>query len=108
MVTEALSQLYRMAQQSPSREICGILTSTLEIIPIINVARNDQHFVMQKSGFFRALNKIKQNGQTVLGIYHSHPNNDATPSVADMEAAKRTGYNYLIVTPSGTYKWVEV
>jgi proteasome lid subunit RPN8/RPN11 len=109
MVTPAedlLTQLYKMAAASPRREICGVLTKD-QIYPIVNVAQQDHHFVLQKSGYFRTVNKLKEEGTPILAIYHSHINGDPTPSKADIEAAHRTGLNYLIVTTQ-KYCWVEV
>lgn len=103
---DILTQLYRMAAASPHREICGVLTKD-KIYPVINVAQKDHHFVLQKSGYFRILNKLKQENTQVLAVYHSHINEDPTPSPADIEAAQRVGINYLIVA-NHTYRWVEV
>lgn len=108
----ALNELYKMAATSPLKEICGILVASdddtgIEIIPVINVANSGDQFVMQKSGYIRALRRLQAEGKEVMAIYHSHPNGDPTPSPADIAAALRTGHNYLIVT-TNQYKWVEV
>lgn len=106
-----LGKLYTMAAASPTREICGVLSISpsnhIELTPIINVAEKDHHFVLQKSGYFRTLSKLKEEGTSILAIYHSHLNGDPTPSQVDVEAAKRTGFNYLIVA-NQKYCWVEV
>lgn len=108
--TDLLQKIYLMAASSPSREICGLLVSStqdfnIEIVPIINIAHNGQQFVMQKSGYFRALKKIKESGQEIFAVYHSHPNGDCRPSACDIEACRRTGLNYLIIA-NNQYCWV--
>lgn len=107
MVTtdDLLTQLYKMAAASPHREICGIITAD-KVYPLVNVAQKDNHFVLQKSGYFRTLNLLKQEGKEVLAIYHSHINGDPTPSPADIAASRRTKHNYLIVAAQ-KYCWVE-
>lgn len=105
---DTLQKLYTMAAASPLKEMCGLLTNDFEIIPIINVAQSGQQFIMQKSGYFRALNKLKESGQEIFAVYHSHPNNCVEASQTDIESSRKTGLNYLIITPQGKYSWVEV
>lgn len=107
-----LNELYKLAANSPTREVCGLLVASdddtgIEIIPIINVAKSGDQFVMHKGGYLRALRKLQQEDREIMAVYHSHPNGDPTPSQADIDAARRTGHNYLIVT-NNQYKWVEV
>lgn len=103
-----LEKLYLLAAASPHKEICGILASDYQILPVTNVANAGNQFVMHKAEYFRALNKLKAEGLTVFAIYHSHPNGNCDPSAADMEASRRTGHNYLIVTSNKRYSWVDL
>ena len=106
---DLLQQLYQMASASPLKEICGLIIGNteadLEIIPIINVAPAGNQFVMHKAQYFRALNKLKQEGKEIFAVFHSHPNGDCRPSKADEVACRRTKLNYLIVA-NNQYCWV--
>lgn len=104
---DILTHLYTLASNSPTREICGVLTEDLQLMPVANVAKDNQQFIMDKREFFKILNKLREENRRVLAIYHSHPNNDPTPSQADIDSSRRTGYNYLIVT-TNQYKWVDI
>lgn len=108
LTKDVLSQLYKMAAASPHKEICGVLTQDLEVIPIRNIARVNHHFILHRGDWFRLLNRLKEERRPVLAVYHSHIDGDTTPSEADIQASKRTGYDYLIITAGGKYRWVEV
>ena len=102
-----LSKLNILAALSPDKEICGLITSDYHILPIKNVARQGNQFVMDKLEYLRALSALRSDCKDVFAVYHSHPNGDLTPSECDIKAARTTGHNYLIVT-SHHYKWVNV
>ena len=45
-----------------------------------------------------AMSTIEQRGETLLAIYHSHPNTPARPSKRDLESATQSHIDYLIIS----------
>ena len=81
-----------------NKEICGLVLEDLSILPIQNISNNPNHFVFNRREWFALLNS----GVGILCIYHTHLNNDPTPSTVDLACQKNIKLDFLIVTPS---KW---
>ena len=106
-ITSVLNKLYQLAALSPSKEVCGVVDSSFVVHPITNKAANQKScFVFDKREYFALIKKLKDDGQHVLFIYHSHPSNNVTPSAADVAFTKRSGIPQVIVGRN-TYKVVE-
>lgn len=100
-----ISALQELARKSPRREVCGLIDSDLNIIPITNVSINSGDFVFDRREYFTALSDIEQTGKHVAAVYHSHPFSSATPTKQDLECQKRLKKHFIIVTIN-SYRWV--
>lgn len=106
-ITPVLTKLYQLAALSPTKEVCGVVDSTFVVHPISNRASNQKScFVFDKREYFTLIKELKEKGQHVLFIYHSHPSNNVTPSSADLAFTKRSGIPQLIIGKN-TYRVVE-
>ncbi len=89
--------------ETPEVEVCGLLagnTSGLtSLYRIPNIADDPTTtFYMQPQAQIAALQTMRQSGEQLCGIYHSHPNSGASPSNKDREQAAYPGTAYFIVS----------
>lgn len=73
-------------------ECCGILGGRDGLVsscyPLRNEAQSPQtRFFASPEDLFSAIWQIRNSGQQMLGIYHSHPQSPAFPSRTDIEMA---------------------
>lgn len=106
MTEELVSRLQAMCRTT-NAEICGLVTSDLEIIPITNVATSPYFcFVFSKKDYARALSKIRSEGKSIAAIYHTHPLGSCDPSQADLDFIKASRIDALIVSHND-YRWIK-
>jgi proteasome lid subunit RPN8/RPN11 len=88
-----INQLLHLAQISPEEEICGLVGADTQgkpcsCYPITNSADTpQQHFLLETSQQIAAMKQIREKGESLFAIYHSHPKSPAIPSVFDIEQA---------------------
>ena len=87
-----LEQILQEARSAPDVEICGLIAARqacpLRCIPIRNVAAKPQHvFNMDPGEQIDAFRQMRERGETLFGIYHSHPDAPAEPSAIDISEA---------------------
>ncbi len=101
------STLYRRmideACATPELEVCGLLAgfgnSCTALYPVKNVSPTPERtFYMDPQSQISAMATMRQCGQTMVGIYHSHPTTPATPSARDLSHAAYPGVAYVIVS----------
>jgi len=96
------NRLLTLAQLTPEIEICGLIAkkndSQYQVYPIDNVALHKQStFEMQPQQQIAAFKHIRDQQQTLFGIFHSHPDSAATPSPKDqLDAAYHDTLNIII------------
>ncbi len=97
------NQLLHLAQLSPDYEICGLvggkngLPSTC--YPIDNIAEQPkQRFLLDAKQQIAAMANMRNVGEELFAIYHSHPKAPAKPSTYDLEAAAYPDALYLIIS----------
>jgi proteasome lid subunit RPN8/RPN11 len=68
-------------------------------LPVRNVqeAQRERRFQIAPKDYLRAEQWADAAGLVLLGVYHSHPDHPAIPSVTDLESAV-PWFSYLIVT----------
>ena len=85
-------------------EVCGFLMGQINgkikiiqtVLPVTNAALNRRNcFAISPRESYEAEQMARQNGQSVLGVFHSHPDAPAFPSPTDRAAAWAL-YSYLI------------
>ncbi|MFN2531206.1 MAG: Mov34/MPN/PAD-1 family protein [Pyrinomonadaceae bacterium] len=92
------------AQQSAPAECCGLVSGdsagkSVSIYPLQNVAPNAElAYEAAPEQLFQAQRLMRERGQTLLAIYHSHPRAaNPQPSDTDVRLAYYPSAIYLIV-----------
>lgn len=83
-------KLMHTAQLSPTAEVCGLMSAKDGIphalYPIDNVADDPtQRFELDAQQHIDAQRSIREAGETLLAVYHSHPTAPAEPSDLDWD-----------------------
>jgi proteasome lid subunit RPN8/RPN11 len=97
------NQLLHLAQLSPDNEVCGLVGSQdgvpCHCYPVANVAEQPrQRFLLDAGQQISAMAKMREQGEALFAIYHSHPAAPAQPSSADLELAAYPEALYLIIS----------
>jgi [CysO sulfur-carrier protein]-S-L-cysteine hydrolase len=97
------------AEQASPSECCGLIGGSVDgqtqsIYSLTNVAPNTEvAYEAAPEELFAAQRQMRQRGETLLAIYHSHPQaSDPTPSETDVRLAYYPSAIYLIVGLAGT------
>lgn len=101
------SQLVFLVEATYPFEACGVMIGRAEPHRIsvehvfhsrnLNVERARDRFLLDPQDFMKADEAARECGLEIVGIWHSHPDHPARPSITDLEAAWE-GYSYLIVS----------
>ena len=97
------SELLHLAQISPDSEICGLISSKnnnpTRCYPIKNVAENPENrFLLDAVQQISAMKHMRENGEELFAIYHSHPTAPACPSQLDLNAATIENVFHFIIS----------
>ncbi len=100
---QLVNRILGQAQSSPDAEICGLITAKggrpLRCIPVPNVSDQPQQlFSMDPGRQIDALRRMRERGEELFGIYHSHPHSPAQPSDRDLQEAGYPEALYIIVS----------
>lgn len=98
-----VNQLLHHAQLDDSHEICGLISLRSDgshvIYPIDNVAgQPHSHFEMDPKAQIETLRTLRENGECLFAIYHSHPTADAHPSAEDLRHSEYPEAARLIIS----------
>ena len=98
-----VNELLHQAQLTPNFEVCGFISAKdglpKKAYPIKNVASMPEtRFLMDPEEQLTTTNTIKDNGDELFAIYHSHPTSAARPSIQDSEQAPFDDLYYLIIS----------
>ena len=102
-----VNQILAHAQSTEESEICGLISEkegeVQHCYPVLNTAEDPVHFYrMDAKAQIDAMRDIRNNGESLFAIYHSHPHSDAYPSAADIQQAQYPDAIYLIVSLNTT------
>ena len=105
-----LDGLLAEAQNSPDREVCGLLYGSkgriAEAEPTANVAADPaRSFEIDPAALFAAHRRARAGAVAVIGHYHSHPSGTAMPSARDAAQAMGDGALWLILTAREGRLW---
>tara|TARA_B100000678_G_scaffold214993_1_gene182305 strand:+ start:1517 stop:1954 length:438 start_codon:yes stop_codon:yes gene_type:complete len=109
---EAFDAMFRHAIVESPSECCGLLLGVNGKIESALPARNDSNdpsrYRVNPEDHFSAIHAARSLGNSVVGVYHSHPYSEATPSATDLAEASYPDYLYVIVSlHSGTANAIE-
>lgn len=98
-----VNQILAHAQSQPNAEICGLLSSIAgqakRYYPVRNVANDTRRrYQMDGEEQIAAMRHMREQGEELLAIVHSHPHSAAEPSITDISEAQFPQAIYLIVS----------
>lgn len=98
-----VNQLLQHAQRTPDEEICGLIGAlggeACHYYPIANVSPDRTHrYEMNPAQQIEAMRTMRERGETLLAIVHSHPTAPAIPSDLDRSQANYPDCAHLIVS----------
>lgn len=98
-----INQLLAHAQHSPEEEVCGLVSRAGEeafrVYPVANVAAEADHlFAMDPQQQIDAMRQMREGGEELFAIYHSHPHAPPEPSRRDLQEAAYPEALYLIIS----------
>jgi proteasome lid subunit RPN8/RPN11 len=96
-----LDSLIQSARDAYPKEACGLLVgrdAAGRFIPVKNVATDASQYEMDPSELIASLRDLRQTGEKLLAIFHSHPNGPAEPSKNDIQQAYYPEAAHLIVS----------
>lgn len=98
-----VNQILYQAQSSPEVEVCGLIAARdgrpRHCIQVPNVSAQPQRlFAMDPARQIDAQRRMREQGEELFGIYHSHPHSPAEPSATDLEQAGYPEALYIIVS----------
>src|SRR4029077_5827257 len=86
-----LDQVIDHAKTAYPREGCGLIAGTkpsvagTRFIPMTNVAQSEREFEMDPGELIETLRDLRNAGEELVAIYHSHPQGPAEPSKMDVQ-----------------------
>lgn len=96
------ARLLEHAQTNFPKECCGIVGGRKNVItsvyPLTNDLDSPCEYRANEGELFEAVRKMRENGEEMLGIYHSHPNENSEPSEKDRDQNHYPGHFYFIVS----------
>lgn len=98
-----VNQILHQAQHNPEIEVCGLISGDARGLkrcyPVANVAGDKRRlFEMDPKGLVAAMRAMRDNGEELKAIYHSHPEAPAQPSLEDIRQHEYPEALYLIVS----------
>ncbi len=101
---DVLTAMLAEARSAGGAECCGLLAgcdgAITRILPARNVsARPASEYEIAPEELFALMRKIRGAGIEMLGIYHSHPSGENSPSKSDIERAFYPDAAYFIISP---------
>lgn len=91
------------AQKRPDEEVCGLVGARGEVpcslYPVVNAAaERTRRFEMDPRGQIEAMKTMRERGETLWAIYHSHPDAPPEPSARDLAELGYPNALYLIIS----------
>ncbi len=99
---EVYNSMIEAALEAVPLEACGLLGGNdgiaTEFYSLNNADASSEHYSMIPEEQFAAIKKMRQNGNRMLSIWHSHPASPARMSQEDIKLAFTPGIVYTIVS----------
>jgi len=101
LASGVLESVTEHAKSVYPNEGCGLLVGrqTAErFIPMRNAAASETHFEMDPGQLIAVLRDLRDAGETLIAIYHSHPHGPSEPSTTDVARAYYPEAAHLIIS----------
>jgi proteasome lid subunit RPN8/RPN11 len=103
MKRDVLDRLLAEARANADIECCGLLAGRggviSTILPAKNALESAKAYEIAPNELFTLFRRMREEGLEHLGIYHSHPKGDNSPSPRDIECAFYPEAIYVIICP---------
>lgn len=98
-----VNELLDHARVLPGQEVCGLISArgggASRSIRVANTAPHpSSRYRMDPRAQIAALREMRESGEDLLAIYHSHPASPAAPSTVDIAEAGYPDAVYLIIS----------
>lgn len=98
-----VTRILAHAQRLPEIEVCGLIGARdgvpHGVYPVANVAATPtERFAMDPKGQIDAMRRMREGGEALFAIYHSHPHAPPAPSARDLAEAAYPEALYLIIS----------
>ncbi len=98
-----INQILQQAQQAEDSEVCGLVSARdgqpVHCYPVVNAAAQPAHrFRMDPQQQIEAMRQMRERGEELFAIYHSHPDAPALPSATDLREAAYPDALYIIIS----------
>ena len=98
-----VNQLLHYAQISPEAEVCGLIGAKAgeprTCYPVRNIAEGPNvRFQLEPQEQIEAMRQMRERGEELFAIFHSHPTTPAEPSPLDLAEAAYPEALYLIIS----------
>lgn len=106
---EIVDAIFAQGQEELPNEACGYLAGkdgvVVKRIPMTNVDKSPEHFTLDPKEQFAAFKSAREEGLSLIAVYHTHPVTPARPSEEDIRLAFDPVISYVIASLSeGTIK----
>ena len=103
-------QLLDWTEQAGVYECCGLLLGSEGVVEKVELTTNVAddplyEFEIDPSALIAAEKRARQDGSSILGYFHSHPNGVAQPSIKDAQMAAADGRRWLIIADGRITSW---
>lgn len=102
MQRSAREAMIAHAREEAPLECCGLLLGTTGIVQDAvrtrNVRRSPTVYLVDPADHFAVIRRVRKEGRTIVGAYHSHPRSPAVPSPVDLREAHDAELLYVIVS----------
>ena len=102
-----LDAMLAEARIHPGIECCGLLAGREGLIstafPARNALASATAYEIAPKELFALFRRMREEGLEHLGIYHSHPNGENSPSPSDVERAYYPDAAYFIIAPQADH-----
>lgn len=100
---QLVNKMLHHAQEGGEQEVCGLIAGrdgeAVRCIPIPNTAEQPEtRYTMDPEVQIDAMRGMRERGETLFAIYHSHPASTAYPSPTDLAQASYPEALYLIIS----------
>ena len=101
--SSAIDRITEHSLRDVPNECCGLLGGRDDTISTVYSVRNvaatpETRYEAAPEDLFHATRKMREKGEELLGIYHSHPRSPAFPSPTDVQLAFYPDAVYFIVS----------
>ncbi len=98
-----INQMLTHVQSCSEEEVCGLISERDDqihsIYPIQNVSAQPKYlYQMDGKTQIDTMRNMRENNETLYGIYHSHPHSTAYPSATDIREAQYPDAIYFIIS----------